>query len=422
MQLQKLSLTNFRAFKHAEFEFKPGMNLIVGINGVGKSSVLDALRVMFSRVLPQISHLRSHPQSFSNDDITVNENALSVSMNFLYGQVAIDGLAQIFRENIVDTNTEGDVRNQTYDLDDRYQFSPDPKTINMQLSNKFGQPLVVYYSTSRSVTARLSMKSRRDDPNTNALISRELQIRDFASWWLVQDSLMKETSKPIFGRNMSVLSKTVTNFLGSVKNLRGTHNPRATLVVEKKRKHLDIQQLSDGERGMLALVFDLARRLAQANPKLANPLKDGQAIVLIDELDLHLHPRWQRDVVQKLVKTFPNCQFISTTHSPQIVGEVAPENIIILEEGMPPYRPDQSLGMDTNWILEFLMGTKTRNDLIQKKLDDINNLIENQKYKKAQLEIDELRINRLDRDPELLKLQTRLDRILILGKKKKKKT
>jgi hypothetical protein len=77
--------------------------------------------------------------------------------------------------------------------------------------------------------------------------------------------------------------------------------------------------------------------------------------------------------------------------------------------------------MDTNWILEFLMGTKTRNDLIQKKLDDISDLIEEQKYKNAQSEIDDLRQNGLDRDPEILKLQTRLDRFVILGTKKKKK-
>jgi len=420
MQLQKLSLTNFRAFKQADFEFKPGMNLIVGINGVGKSSVLDAIRIMFSRVVPQISHLRSFPLSFTNDDITVNESALSVSMNFLYGQIAIDGLAQVFRENTVDTNTEGDVRNQTYDLDNRYQFSPDTKIINIKLSNKFGQPLVVYYSTSRSVTASHKMKSRSDDPNLNALLSRELQIREFASWWLVQNALMKETTRPVFGKNMSVLGNTVSRFLDTVSSLKAMDNPKPTLFVEKNGKQLDVGQMSDGERGVLALVFDLARRLAAANPKLPNPL-DGEAIVLIDELDLHLHPRWQRDVVKKLTDTFPNCQFIATTHSPQIVGEVPPEKIIILQEGKPPYRPDQSLGMDTNWILEFLMGTKTRNDLIQKKLDLVSDLIEEQKYKKAQSEIDYLRENGLDRDPEILKLQTRLDRFVILGTKKKKK-
>ena len=99
----------------------------------------------------------------------------------------------------------------------------------------------------------------------------------------------------------------------------------------------------------------------------------------------------------------------------------AHDNIIILEEGKLPYRPDQSLGMDTNWILEFIMGTKTRNDLIQKKLDRIGDLIEEQKYKKAQGEIDRLREKRMDRDPEILKLQTRLDRFVILGTKKKKK-
>ena len=76
---------------------------------------------------------------------------------------------------------------------------------------------------------------------------------------------------------------------------------------------LQIPQLSDGERGMLALVLDLAKRLSQANPSLADPLSESQAVVLIDELDLHLHPKWQRHVARKLMATFPGCQFIATS-------------------------------------------------------------------------------------------------------------
>ncbi|KAM3100867.1 AAA family ATPase [Phormidesmis sp. 146-35] len=96
---------------------------------------------------------------------------------------------------------------------------------------------------------------------------------------------------------------------------------------------MDVRQLSDGERSVLALVLDLARGLSQANPILENSLQ-GKAVVLIDELDLHLHPIWQRTIVAKLTQTFPNCQFIATTHSPQIVGEVKPPGLsLIVKEG-----------------------------------------------------------------------------------------
>ena len=85
--------------------------------------------------------------------------------------------------------------------------------------------------------------------------------------------------------------------------------------------NLDVLQLSDGEKCTLALFGDIARRLAIANPSLDDPLQ-GDGVVLIDELELHMHTSWQRKVISMLKKTFPNIQFIITTHSPQILGEV----------------------------------------------------------------------------------------------------
>jgi len=189
---------------------------------------------------------------------------------------------------------------------------------------------------------------------------------------------------------------------------------KITLLLDKDGVTLNINQLSDGERGILALILDLVQRLLQANPDLEDPLQDGKALVLIDELDLHLHPRWQRMVVQKLTDIFPNCQFIATTHSPQIIGEVAPENVIILDKDKQPYIPDQSLGMDSNWILRFLMETPERDINTQKTLEDIESLIAQRNFPEATEKINSLR--ELGQFPELVRLQTRIDRISRLGK------
>ena len=148
--------------------------------------------------------------------------------------------------------------------------------------------------------------------------------------------------------------------------------------------------------------------LRQAN------LNGRQFIILIDELDLHLHPRWQRTVVENLTKTFPNCQFIATTHSPQIIGEVSSDNIILLERGKPPYRPDQSLGMDSNWILRHLMGASERDSETEQELSRIAGSIEDEQYDKATAAIETLR-TALGEFPELVRLQTRIDRIRLLG-------
>jgi predicted ATP-binding protein involved in virulence len=171
--------------------------------------------------------------------------------------------------------------------------------------------------------------------------------------------------------------------------------------------------LSDGERSMVALVLDLARRLSIANPYLKDPLTNGKAVVLIDELDLHLHPRWQRTIARQLTETFRNCQFIATTHSPQIVGAVSPDKITLINDGKV-IRPEQSLGMDTNWILRHLMGVDERDADTKQKLQQIEEMIEAEQYDEATAQIDSLR-NTIGEFPELVSLQTRIDMIMFLS-------
>ena len=133
-------------------------------------------------------------------------------------------------------------------------------------------------------------------------------------------------------RHVTVLRSAVRKFLPNYKDLRPDPESNSRLVIDHSGMTLDASQLSDGERGVLALVLDIARRLSQANPSLDDPLRNGEAIVLIDELDLHLHPKWQRTIVDHLTGVFPRCQFIATTHSPQLVASVEPEQIQVLTE------------------------------------------------------------------------------------------
>ena len=102
------------------------------------------------------------------------------------------------------------------------------------------------------------------------------------------------------------------------------------MIVAKDGEELSVDQLSDGETCTLAMAGDLARRMAVANPSMENPL-NSEAVVLIDELDLHLHPAWQRRITTSLRETFPRCQFLLSTHSPQILSHLEPECIWMLE-------------------------------------------------------------------------------------------
>jgi predicted ATP-binding protein involved in virulence len=133
---------------------------------------------------------------------------------------------------------------------------------------------------------------------------------------------------------------------------------------------------------MLTLVGDLAKRSATLNPHLADAARDTPGIVMIDELDQHLHPKWQRRVIRDLKTTFPSLQFIATTHSPQLVGEVRPEEIRLLDGGETT-TPPRSFGIDSSRVLEEVMGASSRDDSVGDLLKHLFRSIDDEDFNAA---------------------------------------
>jgi predicted ATP-dependent endonuclease of OLD family len=172
---------------------------------------------------------------------------------------------------------------------------------------------------------------------------------------------------------------------------------------------LRVRQLSDGERSIVAMCFDIARRLILLNEKNDDPVKNGRGIVLIDEIDLHLHPEWQRKIVTDLPRVFPNLQFIATTHSPQTIGETTSGHVVLLEEGGKVRIEPESLGRSSGWILRHIMGSSERNVELKKGLEQIDQHIDNDEYTKARELIAELR-EKFGNDPELIGAEASVNR------------
>ncbi len=170
---------------------------------------------------------------------------------------------------------------------------------------------------------------------------------------------------------------------------------RCGTYCHQKRIGIGIYQLSEGEKSVIALVGDLSRRLAIANPKRENPLKGG-CIVLIDEIDLHLHPKWQEKIFPALQNTFPHIQFIVSTHAPKVLESVD-ENIqvirlhedaethLVLAEPMEPMN-----GWDVNTILEDYMDTEVYNRKTTELLEQINVYLNEKAYDEAEKLVNKL--------------------------------
>ncbi|MCU7858478.1 MAG: AAA family ATPase, partial [Candidatus Thiodiazotropha sp. (ex Lucinoma kastoroae)] len=201
------------------------------------------------------------------------------------------------------------------------------------------------------------------------------------------------------------------------QNLTVRRNP-LRMEVEKSSERLTVSQLSDGEKCLMAMVGDLARRLAIANPLATDPLT-GEGVVLIDEIDLHLHPKWQRMIIPRLLEVFPGCQFMISTHSPHVVTHVRAENLYLLkqtEHGIVAEKPSESYGKTVNRVLEDLMGLETtRPDSVNKKLRHLFDEIDSGRLSEARKLIQEVRDD-IGEDPELARAEVLIRRKEIIGK------
>jgi len=440
VRIKRLQLVHVRPFERAELDFRPGLNLLVGINGAGKSTILEALAICLSRILPGISASKSRPRAFGAEDIRVAAPYLDAEL-----VIEIDGqefryLRHQQRERFV-SGTPGAVApwdrvrlerqrarpgrlrerlrelQETPAAPDLDTYTPELGALRAAVRSARDRPLGIYFSTARSVIPAKVASSKRAVGGeaaafADALASRELHLGELAAWMGVQELLRAE--HPRAAKHLAALRRAARGFLPECKSLRAELAPRPRLLVDKDGLTLDARQLSDGERSLLALALDLARRLSQANPHAADPVKQGRAVVLIDELDLHLHPRWQRTIVQRLPEVFPRCQFIATTHSPEIIAGVEPEQVVLLTAS-GPMRPDRSLGMDSNWILRNLMEADDRPAEAMDALRAVEAAIQRSAFKKARAEIAAARRNGLDL-AEWPMLETRMKRLELLAK------
>ncbi len=208
------------------------------------------------------------------------------------------------------------------------------------------------------------------------------------------------------GQELQIVTNAIERFLPEYNNLRIKRVPRPHMLINKKDEIFDLEQLSDGEKNLIALVGDIARRLAMGNPRANNPLS-GNGIILIDEIDLHLHPSWQRLVVPKLLEVFPNCQFFISTHSPQILSHVEPENVFLLEqseEGLSYRKASETYGMSLDRIVELVMEDESRPESVSSDLENLFELVERNKFEEAKELIIALKKN-MKTDPEILRAE-----------------
>ena len=410
MRVTTLKLVNLRNIEAAQFRFKPGFNLIVGTNGVGKSSVLEAIAVSLAPVVKYTNRLRTNA-AFAEEDIRNGASALTIECDLEIDGEKYSYLIHTPRETTVARKDgAGLPREQTMDTPARSEFlGLAPRLANRSMSG--GMPFALYFSTRRAhptdrAPSRGAAAGGVRAALAEAFIPRSLRLTEFADWIRARSAL--ELEGAVIGESLTSLNRAIERFLPGYSNLRIESDDASHLVINRGGATIPVRKLSDGERGMLALVLDLTRRLVLANPQMEDPAAESKGVVLIDEIELHLHPSWQRKVTENLLATFPNCQFVATTHSPQVIGEVEHDRIQILANGQI-YTPTHSFGVDSSRVLEEIMDTDPRAREVNALLSQISQEVGKQKYEIARGLLAQL-IDKLgEDDPEVTRIRTFLE-------------
>ncbi|MDR3198577.1 MAG: AAA family ATPase [Planctomycetaceae bacterium] len=420
MHITKVRIENFRGIHEMELELHPKLNVFIGINGAGKSSVLDAISYWlapFARILSGEAYKKDGYAKHKGNDFPAFEirNGETESKISLIPEGWNDFIT-LRASNILNPRGDRKITGTRFIYLQKYSWLPYLK----RDKDKSDIALFRYFRVHRGFKKiSIAAWTNRDFDQRDAFIdamSRKANFKEFFEWFRNREDLENEERKN--DKQLSIVRKAISLFLDTIDPPKIYRRAPLRMVVVKNEKELRVQQLSDGEKCLLATIGDLARRLAIANPTLENPL-EGEGVVLIDEIDLHLHPQWQRMILPKLTETFPNCQFIVSTHSPQILSEIHSENIICLQDGQngieafpPGY---ETFGQTADIILPDIMKTKNRNDSVDKQLDLIFEAINEGNLTKAESLKKELETKAKD-IPEYAKIEMLIHRKEKLGK------
>ena len=361
MKLASVEIENFRAIEKLALELDPRLTVLHGPNAHGKTSVLGAIAAGLGAVPDLLSGV--FERGFLDSDLRVGAQDLRVALTTADG-VSWFGMV---------TGEKSERRGYTIELKDKV----DEIFSDSSAGRPADLPIIAFYDTDRVIfdhTERWSdfkKEFTRYDAFKGALASRT-NFQGIFEWFYFKENeeLREQRERRDFGyriRDLASVRRAISSMLGDVSEPHMEMDPprfMVTIETGRKSEKLALDQLSGGYRAVLALAADLAWRMAQWNPHLDNPL-ESEAIVLIDEVDLHLHPSWQQRILDDLTRTFPHAQFIVSTHSPQVLTTVRPKHVLELyreEDGriVAGSPASATYGAEAGDVLSSVMGTNQR--------------------------------------------------------------
>ena len=340
MKIKRLSLKNFRCYDDLNIEFEDKLTVIVGENGKGKSAIFDGIVVGLAsyldafggvvRKLKKTDVRRVPIYDASNKNIVSMDKKLPVTFSL---EAEAEGKA-------LESKISYDGKDTSYEQDDFVKFAEEKKAAALEDKATI-LPALAYYGTSRIWVDSNLLKEKEIDLSMRSFgygecLDPSSSYTTFGTWYRHMINVISKSEgskKEEYIMIMEAVCKALDNCLHSISLSNIDYNKQidSFVVTHPDMGQLLVDNLSDGFRAIISMAADLAYRLVRLNPQLgARAVTDTPGVVMIDEIDMHLHPVWQQTVLMDFMKAFPSLQFIVSTHSPHVLSTVPAEAIRIL--------------------------------------------------------------------------------------------
>ena len=362
MKINTINVTNYRSIRQLDLHCKPRFNVIAGVNGAGKSTLLSAIEIMLSWVKARIRLRTSNGAYPEFSDISKGAFQTQISITATDSQELRWEIARVSPAYRGKDRHKSDLTQLTEYADSlAIQYHNNPEEVDL--------PMFVKYSVNRSLIDIPNHVHKKHILDAMTLYEGKIDggsnLRSFFEWFREREDIEREEreERQTFSYEdpqLKAVRRAISEAMTGYGDLHTRRKTPTGFELRKNGEVFRVEDLSDGEKCYLTLIGDIARRLSICNPALDNPL-DGVGIVLIDELELHLHPSWQCEAIDKLRAIFPNCQFFITTHSPHIVQNLKLEDedsLTVLDNGNV-YNVDARYGSPVNQILSEVFGLQS---------------------------------------------------------------
>lgn len=437
MKLKKIKIFNYRCFKEAEMDFDNHITLVVGKNGVGKTAILDAVAVSVSTFLLGIDGGVS--RSILKDDARYEFHDLNGTIDPQHQfPVSIESTGDCLNQQNVKWIRSLNSESGKTTIKDAGELTGLAKKAQNQImtgDKSLVLPLISYYGTGRLYAQKKEKKNIKSLTEFKRQVgyvdcmAAESNEKLMLNWFQMQTlkSLQEQQKTGIL--DSPLLLKTVEKAISrSFERISGAQNASLIFDLDTHRLVLEFEsadgnaqkfamdEMSDGYKNTLSMIGDIAYRMAVLNPTLGDQvLEKTPGVVLIDEIDLHLHPQWQQTILSDLHAIFPEVQFIVSSHAPAVINSVPREQIRILDHGDIYMPAAQTYGRDANSILREVMNVSERPADIKQRMNLFYAHMDENNYEEADKVLTEIEAIVGTTDPDIAAARTSLDLERILG-------